>query len=417
MAPSDVPPGVEFNTEAGRLFKAGDYQGAADCYERAIAETDKVAVYFSNLAAAYLKLSKYHAAQEAARKALLLEPRSFKARFRRAMARKGLNLIPEALVDIAGLLTGDPSNSQARTEFEALVEIQKTTGMRPLEPEAILSRDFPHAYGSTSNPPRENVATDPHQTSLPFFFKVDADEKPGHAALQPGMIVSACMTCQISTNKKDLRTCGKCRRANYCSVSCQRADWPKHKYTCGSAPDNGVTMRLGRNIHHHQFFQLHLILYAVRAMGPPRLPSEKHEFVLMVVVEMVPIISPSASQTTRTRIAVKNILPVPICIIPPEIAEIHRGVVRATRPEVYLHCIWITTTSVYRLGEEDASRVGVLAVRPFILGNCYRPAFSLDVYSHSFGVHRRVTPDLDFLFESINEELRLDAENHYLLQA
>lgn len=78
MAPSDVPPGVEFNTEArkliplrmlislkwiaraqaGRLFKAGDYQGAADCYERAIAETDKVAVYFSNLAAAYLKLSK-----------------------------------------------------------------------------------------------------------------------------------------------------------------------------------------------------------------------------------------------------------------------------------------------------------------------------------------------------------------------
>ncbi|KAJ7282521.1 hypothetical protein C8J57DRAFT_1295609, partial [Mycena rebaudengoi] len=268
------------------------------------------------------------------------------------------------------------------TEFEALVEIQKKSGMRPLELEAILSRDFPHAYGSTSNPPRENVATDPYQTSLPFFFKVDADEKPGHAALQPGMIISACMT-----------TCGKCRLANYCSVNCQRADWQKHKYTCGAAPNNGVTMRVGRNIHHHQFFQLHLILYA------------KHEFVLMVVVEMVPIISPSASQTTRTRIA---------------IAEIHRGVVRATRPEVHLHCIWITTTSVYRLGEEDASRVGVLAVRPFTLGNCCRLAFSLDVYSHSFGVHRRVTPDLDFLFDSymhfrsINEELRLDAENHYL---
>ncbi|KAJ7481019.1 hypothetical protein B0H11DRAFT_2023898 [Mycena galericulata] len=416
MSSSGGHPGAELNAEGVKLYKAEEYQGAANYYERAIAETDKVAPYFSNLAAAYLKLNKYHAAQEAARRALILEPRSSKARYRRAMARKGLNLIPEALVDIAGVLTADPTNPQARTEFAALVKIQKNTGMRHLEPSQILSLDSPHAYGSDANPPRPNRTSDLHQMSCPFFFKVDADEKPGHAALEPGVRVSACMTCQVSTNKKDLRTCGKCRRANYCSVKCQRSDWPKHKYSCGVAPDGDTTIRVGRNIHHHQFFQLHLLFYAVQALGPPKLPSENHEFVLMVVVDMVPLSSPSESGKTK-RITVKNILPVPICVMPPEMAEIQRGVVRGTRPEVRLHCIWITTSGVYRPGEEDASRVSVIAVQPFILNNYQRPAFSLDLYSHAFGVHRRVTPDLDFLFESINDELRLDVDNHYLLQA
>ncbi|KAJ7726435.1 hypothetical protein DFH07DRAFT_237026 [Mycena maculata] len=409
--------GAELNSEAGRLFKAGDYHGAADCYQRAIAENDTVSTYFSNLSATHLKLNKYHAAQEAARRALILEPRSFKARYRRAMARKGLNLVPEALVDIAALLTADPENAQTRTEFAALLEIQQRTGMRPLEPDAIIALAFPHAHGSASNPPRPNLATDPHQMSLPLFFQVDPDAKPGRGAIAPGVIVSACMTCQVATNKKSLRTCAKCRKVNYCSVECQRSDWPMHKHTCGAAPDNDMTVRVGRNIHHHQFFQLHLVLYAVKALGPPKHPSEKHEFILMVVIDMVPLSPSSSSQNNRNRIAVKHIIPVPICILPAPVVEIHRGVVRGTKPRERLHCIWITTSGVYRPGEEDAFRVSVLAVQPFILNNIHHPAFSLDLYSHSFGVHRRVTPDLDFLFESINDELRLDVNNHYRLQA
>ncbi|KAJ7131211.1 hypothetical protein C8R44DRAFT_774499 [Mycena epipterygia] len=403
---SSEQPGAEFNSEAGKLFKAGDYRGAVDYYQRAIAETDSVATYFSNLAAAHLKLNQYHAAQDAARKALLLEPRSFKARYRRAMARKGLNLIPEALVDIAGLLTADPGNSQARAELATLVELQNSTGRRPLEPEQILAIDFPHAYGSSSNPSHRNAA-DPHQLSLPFFFKLDADEKPGIAAIDPGVVVSACMTCKATKDKKELKTCRKC----------QRADWPTHKYTCGAASDNDTTIRTGRNIHHNQFFQLHLQLYTVRAMGPPDLPSGNHDFLLMVVIDLVPISSPSKSQEARKRITVKHILPVPVCVVPLDIVDIHRRVVQGTRPNTYLHCIWITTSGVYARGEEEASRVSVIAVAPFIFNNIQHPMFSIDLYSHSYDVYRRVTPDLDFLFESINDELRLDVKNHYSLQA
>jgi hypothetical protein len=124
------------------------------------------------------------------------------------MARKGLNLIPEALVDIAGVLTADPGNSQARTELGILVEIQRMAGRRSLEPEQILAASFPHAYGSTSNPPVRNLS-DPHQMSLSFFYKVYPDEVPTIAAINPGVVPSGCIACKVIKDKKDLKTCQK----------------------------------------------------------------------------------------------------------------------------------------------------------------------------------------------------------------
>ncbi|KAJ7612612.1 hypothetical protein FB45DRAFT_1036835 [Roridomyces roridus] len=239
------------------------------------------------------------------------------------------------------------------------------------------------------------------------------------------------MTCKVATKKKDLKNVAeRITAASFVKGLIGKflvfhllflddnSSRPVHKHTCGDAPDKDITIRLGRNIHHHQFFRLHLLLYTLRALGPPRLPSEKHEFMLMVVVDLVPLSPPLNDAFNKTkRIAVGNNLPVPLCIIPPEMVEIHRGVVQATRPEVRLHCIWITTSDVYAPGTEDNSRNGALAVTPFMLNNYLLPGFSLDLYSYGYGVHRRVTQDLDFLFESINDELRLDTENHYLLRA
>jgi hypothetical protein len=166
-------------------------------------------------------------------------------------------------------------------------------------------------------------------------------------------------------------------------------------------------MKVGRNIHHHQFLQVHLILYALRAMGLPKLPSENHEFLLMVVIDLASISPPpSDSWKPQKRIAVTNILPVPVCLVPQEIVDIHRAVVAGTRAEVYLHSIWITTTGVYRPGEEERSRVGVLAVQPFVLQNVGNPMFTLDLYSHSYGLYRRVNLDLDFLFAYVSPSRR-----------
>ena len=40
-----------------------------------------------------------------------------------------------------------------------------------------------------------------------------------------------CATCRKDSSK-DPKRCGRCKSVTYCSVECQRANWPKHKPTC-----------------------------------------------------------------------------------------------------------------------------------------------------------------------------------------
>lgn len=42
--------------------------------------------------------------------------------------------------------------------------------------------------------------------------------------------VMLCDTC--GKEFKKLKSCGRCKLVYYCSVSCQRADWPDHKTQC-----------------------------------------------------------------------------------------------------------------------------------------------------------------------------------------
>lgn len=42
--------------------------------------------------------------------------------------------------------------------------------------------------------------------------------------------MSACSVCGSTTNP--VRRCGKCRIVKYCTVKCQKEDWPKHKEGC-----------------------------------------------------------------------------------------------------------------------------------------------------------------------------------------
>ncbi|KAJ7876616.1 hypothetical protein B0H13DRAFT_2668595 [Mycena leptocephala] len=49
----------------------------------------------------------------------------------------------------------------------------------------------------------------------------------------------ACAVC--GNVEHELRRCGKCKHASYCSKACQKADWSTHKFAC-SAADSGINM-------------------------------------------------------------------------------------------------------------------------------------------------------------------------------
>ncbi|KAJ7453260.1 hypothetical protein B0H11DRAFT_277775 [Mycena galericulata] len=400
-----------------KFFQAKDFRGAALCYELATKATDQVPIYFTNLAAAYLKLGRYPLAHIASTNALNLEPRALKPRYRRAIARKFLKRIPEALVDILSLLTTDPNNAEGRAEFQILVDLQNTPERRPLSPEDIIDADLPHAHGSSDNPRRENYM-DRHQKQLPFFRVVPWEPHTLSEEANPLNAVSgACHACKTPHKMKDLKTCRKCRRVNYCSTKCQRAEWPDHKLTCKVAVDDNKTIHIGRNLADHQYFHTHLMLYAIRALGPAKPPQEEHDLILMVVIDMVPMLAPGPKPNGKMHIVIKNIVPVPTCIVPEEVAYIQRANLKNLMAELNpSHSVWITTTGIYPEGEDCRFRLNCIVAAEIIASSAHLPGFSLDLYSRSHGLYRRINMDLDFLFESMNDELRLDVDNYYQMQ-
>ncbi|KAJ7117270.1 hypothetical protein C8R43DRAFT_1137783 [Mycena crocata] len=142
---------ARFNKQGGELFKAGQYMAAAAFYASAIkADTTNSSVYCSNLSAAYLKIGNFTQAERAARVALLRDPKSTKARYRRAMARKGRNRLAEALVDLSSLLSTAPENSAAKSAFASILVLYEASGESRISPDDVIKADFPCAFGPVS---------------------------------------------------------------------------------------------------------------------------------------------------------------------------------------------------------------------------------------------------------------------------
>ncbi|KAJ7250742.1 hypothetical protein C8J57DRAFT_1474851 [Mycena rebaudengoi] len=401
---------VRLNREAGELFKASRFTEAAQRYQSAIvADETGTAIYLCNLAATYLKLRQFLPAQISAHMALMRDPRSVKARYRRAMARRGLGNIPEALVDLASLLTTAPTHGEAMSAFAELLSVQNVPGSRRMSPENILAADFPPAYGSMSPGVASIQPSDSLRPVSDFTSWQDMDRLPP-------IQLSTCRTCKTTKSRDEIKTCQKCKRATYCNSTCQRADWAEHKSSCSRPPDNNVTIRLGRELTDHIYIRTHLMFYAARALGFLHHPIPSNNCLLMVSVEMVPITTASKE---RRRISIQRLLAIPVAILPDEVVETHANILERMKdmvPGDPIAGVWIVTNGVYQDGEETRFRMVGTPVPFEVLRGARKPGFSMQLRSHSFAMERRVTTDLDFLFSSIEDELRLDVDNYYKLQ-
>ncbi|KAF8137160.1 hypothetical protein EV363DRAFT_1316886 [Boletus edulis] len=111
--------------EAGNtFFRDGKFLDAVERYKQAIDVHGPSVkpVLLANLAAVYLKLGMYTEAHDAADKALAGDPKSVKARYRRGIARKHMEMWTAADIDFRTLLTLDPDNRVAETELASLEE-------------------------------------------------------------------------------------------------------------------------------------------------------------------------------------------------------------------------------------------------------------------------------------------------------
>ncbi|KAI0264884.1 hypothetical protein BC834DRAFT_237375 [Gloeopeniophorella convolvens] len=119
---------AEKHKEIGNThFRAGNYRQAIDEYQVAVDTHGPRAAYLSNLAAAWLKLEEWDAAEDCAQRALEHDPTLMKARYRRGLARKGNLQLNAAAMDFRVVLTEDPTIMEARlalTETTALLALR-----------------------------------------------------------------------------------------------------------------------------------------------------------------------------------------------------------------------------------------------------------------------------------------------------
>ncbi|KAJ7433201.1 hypothetical protein B0H11DRAFT_771335 [Mycena galericulata] len=164
---------------------------------------------------AYLKLEKFDLARQAAQKALERDPTTIKARYRRAMALKGLGLFSDCLLDLYSILAKSPAHAEARSLFVETISIYNSTVSKKMfSPADILRADDPPAHGSALTAP----STPRAQISAPSR----SIERASPAAALKEM---ACGACATRKTREEVAACSGCKIAVYCNRDCQSVDW------------------------------------------------------------------------------------------------------------------------------------------------------------------------------------------------
>jgi tetratricopeptide (TPR) repeat protein len=122
-----------------RAFASGDFAGAVVHYTRALGINPRYAVALSNRSLAYLKLKEYTRAEDDASTALQCgDTKPAKALLRRALARRGLGRLRDAMVDLLSVLESNPTNKEARQEMRKTRDMRRAASQRaPLRTVAV----------------------------------------------------------------------------------------------------------------------------------------------------------------------------------------------------------------------------------------------------------------------------------------
>ncbi|KAF7346636.1 RNA polymerase II-associated protein 3 [Mycena sanguinolenta] len=410
---------TRLNDEGTKLFEEGRFQEAGELYERANeTDTTNSPMYLANLALVELRLDRNEKAEIYATQALLRDPRDLKARYRRGLARWARARHFEAFVDLASALTLDPTDKLTIAAFAKLSDVFEAEGeyVACLSPMRILQAEYPSAYGSPSAPRPQNSQTVSRADGAIVIpddtLRVPKNRKGG-----------ACALCKnFAWDRKRVRACSGCTTAFYCDEICQRKHWPEHKKDCIPYDKTfALTMHLCKNLLQHRFIHMHLTIYALRSIGAlhhsPPLP---YPTFLLVLVGLVPLeLGPKA----RRRISIRNIIHVPLAVTDKQTRDSYfrqREQMRKTSGDPNAAGIFFMVTPLITEAEHQSDPSQALTlmdrVEPLLVLMMNQSTRSMGIESHAFGVGRKLTPDLDELYWSLEDELANDVENYYGLQ-
>ncbi|XP_011402495.1 PREDICTED: sperm-associated antigen 1-like [Amphimedon queenslandica] len=136
-------------SKGNEFVKQTNYQAAVECYTHCVSLQPHEVAPYTNRALCHLKLSQFSLAEDDCSKALALDNTNPKALYRRALARKGLGKLNEALKDLRTLIGQEPDNGAAKKE-EKLVYDLYLQELRKLQETPSSSSDTGGLSGQSS---------------------------------------------------------------------------------------------------------------------------------------------------------------------------------------------------------------------------------------------------------------------------
>ncbi|KAJ7675648.1 hypothetical protein DFH06DRAFT_1466479 [Mycena polygramma] len=395
---------VRANKEAGEYFRTGQYEEAATAYTTAI-RFDRLStastVYFTNLAAAYLKLERFLEAGEAASDALIRDPRSVKARYRRGVATKALGWLTACLFDFYNVLVLDPSNQAARSLFMETFREYNIATRNPVTPAQMAPLDRPavHALSALDSPSPSQLPAGSGRERI----KTSTKEK-----------LRGCSWCAARVNYKKSKTCAACTMVMYCDRTCQRNHWQTHKRLCPSLASLKPFLRRVTKLGSDVYMNRLLKFYAIRAMGfltPHPIPGPA--IMIVRVGQTTADIQPRCLTLENVHIAYLGLLP------ESEQEDYWNHIAAAGIPSS--RCVYTMFTPAIdqdhgqELMDAIESQTSIVGVQPAELEEIRRRGNTVEVESPVFGGTRTLALDLDVLFrhviQALEEEIALDEHN------
>ncbi|KAJ7778551.1 hypothetical protein B0H16DRAFT_1503946 [Mycena metata] len=414
----DYSEATRLNNEARKLFNEGKFHEAGKLYEAANkADTLNSPIYLSNLALVELKLQQFQRAEISASLALFRDPRFTKARYRRAISRWKQGRHMDALVDLGSVLTTDPMDKDALAKFATILGEHESLGSDRghLREMAVLMADSPSPYGSAAAPrPSQNASP-----GAAFMIPNVSERVPRE--LKAG----TCASCKTVKWMREIKTCRGCSTAVYCNEVCQRNHWPQHKSDCIRYPDHDVlAMHLCKTLLDHKYIRMHLIFYAMRSIGALHHSPPPYFAVLLVFVKTAPVTTGPKAARKRQRLSIANIVTAPLSVLDKDTRDSYVSQLEQMRETCKMPGapgVAIIVTPLLGKGREmDRARCLIFMHRvvPELVMMATQPGIQrlASFESHSFGVGRTLTSDLDELYWNLEDELANDAENYYGLQ-
>ncbi|KAJ6503564.1 hypothetical protein C8R45DRAFT_973261 [Mycena sanguinolenta] len=395
------------NEEGGACFRLGQYEKAVVAYKLAATihaknSDPRAAVCYGNLAAAALKMEGYTDAQEAADTALQLDYTLIKARYRRAMALRGLGHNMHSIVDLSTVLVLDPKNTAARSNLIQGLKVHVDSKLRAISTGDLLEVDDPPAYGTHLTAPK------PEGYTLPPILPIELSQ--AEPTTKPEDVKLGCSGCTVMQPRKKVKRCEKCRVAVYCDTSCQRKDWPRHKKICPVFAEHGVLIELSAKLNRHIHMRELMRAYAIVVLGllgdtPFPVPA-----VVIFQVELFPI-----PKSSKRRLGIRRIQVVPLVALGDVVVARYESTCRemvAENPDMRPLCCMVCP-NISRAPDNYAS-YDVAAVFPNEIHRMKQRGVE-QVNSPIFG-RLPLKMDLENIFRALEDELEGDINNFYRLR-